>query len=111
MIIGHTDNKIGVLLLMISYLSNLVLSSPGGVQFDSCKEVSSYLINAFQPQQRDQSECCIADGNVQASIEVGFDLVSYLCTIHKNLLHLFLLIFLKFYFLTTEYGTGSKYFI
>lgn len=43
-----------LLVIDISIFSNLVFSSPNGLQFESCKEVSAYLLSLFGPQNESQ---------------------------------------------------------
>lgn len=63
-----------------SYTSfpNMVLSSPNGLEFVSCKEVSSYLHSYFGLGS--QSNSVHTDGNIQVSNKMVLGDVSH-CTI------------------------------
>ena len=56
---------------------NLVLSSPNGQQFVSCKEVSSFLLSSLGLQDGGHLNPGLADGKNQVANQVGSGDVSH----------------------------------
>lgn len=66
-----------VVLTAYAKFPNLVLSSPNGQQFVSCKEVSSYLLSSFELQDAGQLKPVLADSEIQVAYQVGSGDVSH----------------------------------